>query len=145
MNALLSLLGRAARSQVENLKRAAATNAGFGLAIAIFALLALIFAVALGVHALALWIGMVGALAVGLGLSLLGCLVAWLMLRAARQRAQAERQAEETRLMREALQVTLPLLRSNPTLTIGLAMLAGFLLSLGGGSGSGGGSGKDRG
>lgn len=137
MGALFSLLVSAGRGQVEALQRRAAERAGLGLAMAVFALLALVFGLALATVALAQVIGVIAALAAGLGVALFGCLVVWLMMRAAARRAEERRRAEQDRLMREALRTALPLLRKGPVLTMGLAILLSVLLTGGGKDGGG--------
>jgi uncharacterized membrane protein len=105
---------------------------GLLLALAVLAVIAVGIAVTLGVVALSVRLGLVGALAVALGLTILGCLILLILLqfegRAHARRVQAQA-AERKRLMEVALITLLPGMKAGTAVAVGLAALALMLLT----------------
>lgn len=138
MRRISALFAGFARQEVDALRGDLSREAMLRLLLALFAVLAAGFAVALGVVALADWLGVLAALAISAGVALLICLICWAALVASRRRARraaAERRAAELRALRLALIEATPVLRNAPLLAFAVALMAG--LNLGRGSGRG--------
>ena len=137
MRALWELLRGAAASEVGLWQDHARRRAGLLVMLAFFAFMALLFGMALLVVLLSIRLGLLAALALALGLAVLGCLVVIvaLMIEArAHRRHQAEQAAARRRLAEVALLTLLPGMKGGTALLVGLAVLA---LTLLGGKGGG--------
>lgn len=134
MRKIAALFASLAREEVDALRGDLTREAVLRLVLALFAVLAAGFAVALGVVALADWLGKLAALAISAGLALLICLICWAALAASRRRARraaAARRAAEVRALRLAILEVTPILRNAPLLAFAAALLAGLTMGRG--------------
>ncbi|MBI1217914.1 MAG: hypothetical protein GC186_05135 [Rhodobacteraceae bacterium] len=132
MAALWRLAQLALMAEAEVWRSHARRRVGLLLALAGLAVLALGFALALGVVALSIRLGMLGALAVALGVAILGCLIVLILLQLegrAHARRAAAQAAERKRLLEIGLISLLPGLKAGTAVAVGLAALALVLLS----------------
>lgn len=118
-----------AREEIEAARGRLSREAVFRLCLGVFALLALGFAVALGIVALTQWQGILVALGTATGVSVLVCLVVWgLMIQSRRRarRAAAARRISQVRALRLALIEAAPFVRNAPLIAFGAALFAGL-------------------
>ena len=138
MAALWRLAQLALADEIEVWRGHARRRAGLSVVLGVLAMIAVAIAVTLGVVALAIRLGLVGALAVALGLAILGCLIVLSALhlegRAHARSVQAQK-AERKLLMETALIALLPGMKAGTAVAVGLAVLALALLT---------GKGKDK-
>ncbi|GHE04130.1 hypothetical protein U879_01675 [Defluviimonas sp. 20V17] len=134
MRRITALFAGFARQEVDALRGNLTREATLWLLLVLFAVLAAGFAVALGVVALADWLGVLAALAISAGVALFICLICWASLAISRRRARraaAERHAAELRALKLVLLEATPILRNAPLMAFAVALMAGLNLGRG--------------
>ena len=132
MERLLRLARAGLEAELSLWRDHARRRAGLVFALVVFLLLAVGFATALGVVALARWLGPLAALAIALGVAILICLILLIALHLearAHARRAAARAAERRRFVQTAALSLLPELKGSAALAVGLAVLALTLLT----------------